>query len=493
MIRSVFRTLCLASAAVIMAACNNQGDYRQCIPSDVKALCAIDVASIVEKGGFKDLLKDNTSVNNLWKMLSESGVDFQEKAYLFMTGKEDLVCLIRLDSKRKFKKFLKNKFDIVIKGEPLIKSDDGFSYMEDGHVAVVFNDDVAVLAVSRSGATGEAMCLRSMNWMKQKREDSFVASKDFDIINKGQGDFFVWAGMDVIPAPFKLIMQTGLPHGVSSDDIHYLAGVRFEDGKGIARLTVIPATGAAAEIYDRQAAMMRPIQGTFLPDKDSPLCFWLGLSMDGRKICKQLEENPEARQMAERAAFGFNIRKLISSINGDVVLGVALPDSGKQICPVAVRARLENDSILEDMETMQQMMTMLGVDLKKSGNRKYCMRRDGVDSYFGVDKENHFYYTSDEQLIQPDTKNSHPDWTSEIGRNCLYMRMDIARCIDALQQIPDPELQDIMPVLRLLNTIVFKSENNKDCTIVLNAISTEENFLKQILRACMACVWKQSD
>lgn len=481
--KSVFRTLCLVCVAVMMAACSNQDDYRQCIPSDVKALCAIDVASIMEKGGLKDLVKDQSSMNNLSELFSESGINLQEKVYMFMTGKEDLVCLIRLDSERKFKKFLKNEFDTLIKGE--IKSDDGFSYIDDGPVAVVFNDDVAIWSMSQSGATGEAMCLRSMNWIKQKREDSFMMNKDFDVIDKEQSDFFAWVSMDVIPAPFKLTTQMSLPRDVSLDDIHYLASMRFENGKGIIRSTVLPATQAAAEMYDRQVAMMKPIQGTFLPDKDNPLFFWLGFSVDGRKFCKQLEENPDARQMVEGVTFGFNIKKLISSINGDVALGVALPDSGKQIYPVAIRAKLENNSILEDMETMQQMMTMLGVDLKKVENRKYCLKQEAGDFYFGVDRKNHFYYTSDEQLIQPDNENCRPDWTSEIDKNCLYMRMDVAQGVEMLRQIPDPKLQSLMPVLRLMDTIVLKSENNKDCTIVLNAINTEENFLKQILRACI--------
>ena len=65
------------------------------------------------------------------------------------------------------------------------------------------------------------------------------------------------------------------------------------------------------------------------------------------------------------------------------------------------------------------------------------------------------------------------------------MRMDVAQGVEMLRQIPDPKLQSLMPVLRLMDTIVLKSENNKDCTIVLNAINTEENFLKQILRACI--------
>ena len=59
--------------------------------------------------------------------------------------------------------------------------------------------------------------------------------------------------------------------------------------------------------------------------------------------------------------------------------------------PFAVQAELDNDSILEDMDAMAQMLNLLDINMKKDGPGRYSIQQLDIPMWLGVDGGKRFF------------------------------------------------------------------------------------------------------
>lgn len=493
-----FYSICLGALLILLASCSKEKDVRTAIPADVAAVYTADLTALAMNSGLdgKDVQslmdtwmqkkvsdREREFVEGLMEEPSDAGIDFKQRVYLFQTAKNDFALLVKLDSKRKFKKLL------AYMGEPWMNTDewqseDDFEYLEHDNAAIVLNDEMGILASSTSGATAEAMRLRAMGWLQQKEADSFKANRDSRVLEEKGGDIAVWLTLKAIPSQmYQFVSQASLPRDVKVEDIHYMANCYFEKGKLRLNATMLPGSEAAARYYETQTELMKPLKGEFLPDRDYAPWIWMALGIDGDKYYQLLEQNVEMKQLLEEAAFGFNIKKLVSTIDGDVAFTFDIPaEQDSAMLPTfAVQAVVKNDSIMEDMNEMQQIMGLFGVEMKKSEQGMYCLAQPDFKMWIGVDADNHFFCGNAENMLH--SSQNHPEWTSEIKGCILYMRMDIRQQMEKKRNVleSDTYVRASIPVLELFDVMVLQSKNAKECNVELRAVDTQENVLKQVL------------
>ena len=490
-------SVCFGMILILFASCGKEKDIRTVIPSDAMAVYALDLPALAMKGGLENedvqqlMLtwmekaggQDREYMAELMKDPSDTGIDYDQKMYLFMTAKNDIVLVSKLESKRQFKKLLAHVGDGWMAVDEWLTEDD-FDYLESDNMAIVLDNDMAMLTYSLSGATAEAMRLRAMGWLQQKKEESFKSTQDCKALEEAGGDMAAWMTMQAVPKQiYQLVSQGSLPRDVRIEDIHCMINCYFEKGKLRLKASVLPSGKAATQYYEEQAALMKPIEGKFLPDSGYTPWIWMGLGIDGKKYYQLLEQNVEMRQLLEEAAFGFNIKRFVSAVDGDMAFTLDMPETQETaLLPAfAVQADLKNDSILEDMVKMQQLMSFFGIDMKRDGPRMYSWIQPDFKIWLGVDENNRFYCGNTENLLHPMGK--HPEWISELDGCLFYLRMDIRQQVEKKREVleSDPYVRLSLPVLKLFDALVMQSKDAKECNMELRTVDGRENVLKQVL------------
>ena len=493
---SVFCTLIL----VFLSACGEDKDIRTAIPSDAQMVVSVDWIAMAEKGGLSDLAMstslseligkqipgdDKVYVEKILKEPGETGIDFTQKLYAFVNSKADMGVLVKIDSKKRFKRLLRH-----LGGEWKNKEwqkEGGVEYLQADYEAVLLDNDMAIYIKTNSELTDKGIRGRGIGWLKQKAEDSFTATNACVTFEKENSDLTLWCTLDALMRnkQSRCYVQNSLPRDVRLSDLQCLMGVHFENGCVTLDARMLPEGEAATKFYEEQSEVLGTMQGTFLPDVSLNPWLWAGTSLHGKQCCRLLEQNAGLWQMLDGAAFGFNLRKWLASINGDVALVVcqtpsdSIPSptdiSFKSLPVFAVQAELENDSILDDMDTMMQMLNLLGINMKKDAPGKYGIRLADVPMWLGVDSEKHFFYTTAVDMLKP--SKEVPFWALEARRSRFYLRLDIR------QMRLTHSLQMFLPMLDLLDVLVVKANDAKSINLQLWAVDRHENILKQLLTA----------
>ena len=480
---------------LLLASCGEEKDVRTAIPRDARAVLAVDWASMAEKGGLADLsvsqpltewmsrtvsADDKEYVEDLMADPGKSGIDFRQKLYAFTNDKKDVGVLMKIDSKKRFKRLLRHIDEAW--ADAAWESEGGADCLELPEGVIVVDDDMAMMVSSAGDATTEAMRMRGVRWLEQKPEESFTATGSCVAMEEDSADVALWCTLGALfDVTGNQALAANLPRDVRPDDIHCLMCLDFDRAMRL-NASIRPMSDAAEAYCDEQGRMVKPVKGTFLPDASAPFWLWAASSVDGQQLARLLERNAEMKQALDGAAFGFNVRKLLASIDNDVTFVVGVPrPSDKPLVPpsLALQAELANDSILDDMDAMAQMLNLLDVEMKKEAPGRYSLKPMGVPTWIGVDADRRFFCATDENLLS--SGGERPDWAEEAVGSSFYLRVNM-RLLGNLAQKTHAPYTD---VFKLFDTLVARSENVKSCTLELRAANPGENILKQFVKALL--------
>ena len=492
----LFISVCMVLVLAFLSACGEDKDIRTAIPSDAQIVVAADWNALAKKGGLSDpevsasvnefvmkqVPEDSKAyVEEVLKDPGETGIGFEQKLYVFVNDKSDMGVVVKVDSKRKFKKLL-GHVNAGWKNKEW-QNEDGIEYLQADDEAIMLDGDMAIYIRTNSELTDEAIRMRGITWLKQKAEDSFTATKGCAAFEKETGDITLWCTLDaLVRDESEVYVRNSLPRDVDLKDLQCLVGLRFENGCVEQDAKVLSASEAATKLYEQRSSVLKGMEGTFVPDVSSKPWLWMGTSIRGRQLCRQLEQNEELWQMLDGATFGFNLRKLLASVDGDMALTVCrsnvVPSSESTLLAAlplfAVQAELDNDSILEDMDAMAQMLNLLDINMKKDGPGRYSIQQLDIPMWLGVDGGKRFFYATDVDLLKP--AGNAPEWASEVRGSLFYMRMDIRQ-----MRFTPSSAGMFLPFLNLFDVLVVKSEDVKNVKMQLWATDRKENVLKQLL------------
>ncbi len=486
---SVLNCLFVVIGVVVSASCRSDKDYRTYIPSDVKTLISVDCRSLAEKAEltdpavrqtYKDFLQSSMPEDD-YRFIEEfldnplkSGLALDCPLYMFTTSRNERAILVKVGSRRDVRNLLKD----LGKSYALwtLDEEDGFDYAATEAYSIVFNSEALIILFNNQGKTKDNIRMRAMNWLRLEAGNSFISNKDFAVIEKERGDVTGWVSLDIVPDQYKETIQLSMPRDVNLEDLHYMAVMNFEQGRISLQANILPTTEAAAQLYEQQSLVMQPIQGQFLPDASTNPCFWMGISADGQRLYELLVLNTNLSQLLESISFGFDIQKLISSIQGD--MAVWMPTSEKE--QIVIQAYLKDKSIIdnEHMDRWVQLFALLGIDIWKDSPYAYCMKQsDGSLVWIGVDKDNKFYYTSSRDCLKP--AENRLAWADEAEGKLFYLRVDIKALLN--QTGTSSRHQSSASWESLCENLVVEMVDNKQLKAEISMTDPDENSFKQIM------------
>ena len=141
--------------------------------------------------------------------------------------------------------------------------------------------------------------------------------------------------------------------------------------------------------------------GKFLKQIPANALYAVGMNLDGQKLYKFLSALPGLTQTQMNAIQSEDTKKIISSIDGDLLLsviglsgnvsgfmGTAIPD-------VAVFAQVNDDYAVE---LIKRNLGILGV--KEIGKNRYKLSMGEASLYFGLENKKNFFITNSTQVFE---------------------------------------------------------------------------------------------
>ena len=298
---------------LLLASCGEEKDVRTAIPRDARAVLAVDWASMAEKGGLADpsvsqpltewmsrtvSADDKEYVEDLMADPGKSGIDFRQKLYAFTNDKKDVGVLMKIDSKKRFKKLLRHIDEAW--ADAAWESEGGADCLELPEGVIVVDDDMAMMVSSAGDATTEAMRMRGVRWLEQKPEESFTATGSCVAMEEDSADVALWCTLGALfDVTGNQALAANLPRDVRPDDIHCLMCLDFDRAMRL-NASIRPMSDAAEAYCDEQGRMVKSVKGTFLPDASAPFWLWAASSVDGQQLARLLERNAEERIIIRR-------------------------------------------------------------------------------------------------------------------------------------------------------------------------------------------------
>lgn len=503
----------LMMLVVFLASCSKKEEYVNVIPADASVVVSFDMKSMVDKSGLTD--KSNEAlVQKLWGTVSsgmssstleqtekmiknpeESGLSFKEKIFLFATPK-NVGFVLKVADEAKLKDFFK-----VLEAEKAcssIESGDGFSWVTiEGQSLCAFNNGALLLMNSLTSGGIEELKANAGIYMAQKEEASIRQNPGFKKMESKQDDIAVYVSMAGIPEMYMSYATVGLPAGASLKDLMMLGSVNFEKGKVVGKLETFTENKELQSFMDKQAEAIIKPDGEFMEYFPATTLLFLNYSIKGEKMYELLASNPQYSEILNGKDMGIDMKKLLSSFDGDLSIGLT-GLSGFGIPTLLAYAKVKDDYLMNTLAAHKQMLEMvLGATLTAKGKNAYSVKYMGMDIYFGM-IDQYIYATNDSGVLgRLNEKVSDPlskaSWASEAKKSPVFFGLNVAGLMKnplmaAFSSSGNPSMSMAFSVFSECDYIqMFQvSEKVGEVDIVLK--NQDENVLKQLVSGIGAAV-----
>ena len=490
---------------VFLASCSKKEAYTNVIPADAGLVVSVDVKSMVDKSGLDD--KGNESmiqnflgslkadlnpasyqqIEKIMKNPEESGLSVNDRIYFFSTVK-NLALVVKVADEAKLKGTLKLLEEQKV--GTAIESGDGFSWMSlEGNTLCAFNKDVLLILSSFNSSGIESLKAEAKILMTQKEANSIRSNKGFNKIDDRKEDITAYLSLAGMPNMDMVKSAANLPAGVDLKELMILASLNFEKGRIVAKAEMFTENKELKKMLDEQAALNKPT-GEFFDFFPASTLLFLNYSLNGEKLYEMLAANPEFSEAVKNQEMGIDVKKLLSSFDGDITAGVT-GFTGFGIPTIVAYAKVNGNYLLELLTAQKQMIeTTLGTALVATGKDAYVLNYQGMDFFIGM-TGNFLYLTNDRAtLTRLNNKVSDPmtdvAWASEVKKSPAFFAINIAEImknplLSAFASSGDPQMAMIMTALGGCSYVkVFEaSKGVGEMDIVLK--NQNENVLKQIV------------
>lgn len=412
-----------AAAVWVLTACSGGADYERVLPKDAAAVATVDLKAMAAKAGLQnsegqvamnrlaDLLKSGlTDSENLIDRIvadpDESGLSLKDRLYLFVEKRSvSAGVLMRVTDEGKLTDLLE-----MLKEQGVceaLRESDGCTWTLMGKMLVAYNEDAFLLVMDPSGRNAGDMQHSVAKWLRQKREDSFAETEDYQSIQNAKGDISVWASMALLPERAVYPLTMGGSAELRGEDVKALATMNFEAGKLVCDVRSLTTDKVITKVAEEYFNATAPVKGEHLDDFPANTFGWSALRVDGAKLYKWLNSNPTVKRMFEHSMIPLDFHAIFSAVKGDVSFTVTNPLYGDFI----LLADVVSTDFLQTVEELKPMIAMTGgqMRLMNRGEQAYefymmdgsalNLRPGPVHVWFGV-KDGKMYFTNRENLVE---------------------------------------------------------------------------------------------
>lgn len=418
--RISFTGLCtMLCAALFLFSCSEKTEYMQAIPSDASFVVTFDMKSLSQKGdvpnwiksgkiaSFSDALNSGMGEGTvkLWKEIQEdpaaSGLSFTDNWVCFGIGETDPVVgiLAKVSDVDKWKDVVKT-MEAEGVATPLSKEGEVETTVIGQKATCLFTDNKMLLLIDRQGSNKLSGKIAA-DWLTQKKDNSLLMNEEFTAFLKESKDINYWLRIGAMPASLRSLYTTYLPDGVLLGSLYSVGYCDFQNG----RIEI------ASEMHSDDKDTTKKLEGIFkiagkqsgkfLKQIPANALYTIGFNLDGEKLYQFLLSLPGLTQTQVNAIQSEDTKKIINSIDGDLllsVIGLSGTNSnfmGAGMPDMAFFARVDGDYAVE---LIKRNLGIFGV--KEIGKNRYKLSMGETSVYFGLEDKKNFFVTNSVQVFE---------------------------------------------------------------------------------------------
>lgn len=374
-----------------MTSCKNTPKYVSMIPDDAVIVMRYDIRQIAEKSGAgNELLKNKLqemmkgtemsaetrgTVDKLLDDPAETGIDLRDPLVAYITAEDNMSGGALLGTIHDAEK-LEELLNTISKeaGTETVKRSGDIRYCHEGGYILAFNDDVLCIKKMESFDERHAVADVKAVLSGKRRyaaEDNGFLSRLFDC----DGIIQVLVMGDIYnKIPEMATAVKSMPEGLDVKDAAYLLDMTVGKGEVIVNGELLSSSGGWEKWIEKGDNLFAPINGDML-EYVSKNGLAVMLNCDGAKTLSFLKENGLLDKVGKddtEMAF-----KLLSSIDGNIIIGMDKMNIGSGIPDVAVYAKTKDSSISDTFGALFKGKVNVGY----KDNVTYCLTGTGNEPF----------------------------------------------------------------------------------------------------------------
>ena len=441
MIRKLLKGSVVA-VMLFLAACSPKSEYTNAIPKNASVVVSMELDEMARKAGLEG--ESGESVSRKLKALlkgglqgdaarlaeriidqpSESGISFDDKAYLFATPHVGAWgVLVKVDDEGKLESLFK-----VLEKESLAKplrEESGCRWTQIGGVLCAFNNGT-LLFLQPSKGDASSMKGTLLSFMRQEEGEGFSSLPEFTKVEAAGNDIASVLNLSAIPYEWTTPLRMGISADIRLEDIKYFVSANFEQGKVVMNSESLIQNPKIQGFFDAVDKVMQPIGGKFLDYYEGNTLAWAGGNIQGKELYRILCENPTIRQILDNPVLPVDVEYIFSSIEGDFAIGWNKLTSKDFL----MYADVTNTDFLKTFEDLRPLLALTGgqIALDNVSANEYLMHTYYGRFWFGV-KNNRLYVTNNRTWAEEVGRTYGASlgvkpWSKEVKENRLYASLN---------------------------------------------------------------------
>lgn len=485
----------------------------QTIPSDAAFVVTFDMKSLSEKGDIPNLIKTNADKLNamssglgegslkLWKEIQgnpeASGLSFTDKWVCFGEGETNpiLAVLAKVSDIDKWREVIKAMESEGLATPISVENDVEITIL--GQNVKCFFDQERVLWIWGQAASGIMENKTILGWFAQTGEDCLLSNKEFSAFLKEQKDVNYWLHVISMPTSFKALYSSYLPEGVLLGSLYSVGYCDFQKGKISIVSEVRSDDKDSMDKLKNIFEMTGKQSGKFVKQIPANALYTIGANLDGEKLYKFISSLPGLSLSQDEAIQSEDTKKVIQSIDGDVLLSVSglsgnsVGFMGVTVPDMALFAQVNDDYVVE---LFKRNLSLLGV--KEIGDNRYKLSMGESSIYFGMKDKKSFFVTNSKSIFDnlsggiPDSMAKTP-YASVFDKSPYGIVINLKEGITAVMPLIVDYNSVKGPYLSMLNQCPFTyltiSGNGMNSTAEIFFSDGDKNAFTSFIDWIMSC------
>ena len=498
--RKQFFKLAMLSLALLLVGCGKDTEYMNVIPAEAPVVVAFDCEKMAEKCGLfanspsesqakiKSDLMNRLSVGQadlLEKILNDpttSGVDWTQKAYLFMVPNTKLCAVVvSVTDKEKL------RFTLEVMGKEDFRGgfhdENGYTWIQGKDQLIAFNDKACVSVDTGTSKQNKELKSNIDLWMAQSADKSFVSTEYFEMLADRKGEVAIFSDLNQLHENVSLLVSTIYAEEVEMNDLKYLAGISFGNGQlAVNGELVVKDEKLLDAIKDKQDIFQK-VNGKTLKKLPATTPLWCSVGLDGDELYNQLLEHPVVGKELKNMRLPLNIEGVVRSIDGDISMGLT----------TGLFIDVTNDELLKVLVGAAKTMGgLLGVSLDeiKEGEYKLDIHRKNVLNLKNMFQQPHlgmdgkmFYIvagaTREQELAEENSLAAAP-WAGDVKGNLFFAAYSFKNGL-SLYDMYSHSSKDTRRAKQFFDYVTYSQKDIEHNTIVLSFLDKNRNSLEQVL------------
>ncbi len=447
----------------------NHKSYVNVIPASAVAVAYVDLPEIVEESGVEPAVLDTIFGEEF--RLQDVGLDFTEKAYIFVSKEGIPGLLFSVDDAGKLHAFLNRMQEVGRCSLPESYRGYEWANLSDSYLVGYNSEACLIMGPSLAAAQSELRQLM-LSYFDQPKVERAVNDPMFKRLKEQEGLVALIGKMELVPSFYSLFHAAGLSFDAATDDFLLTATLNTDENKLRFHAEVESADKKFEKQLKQMLSMFGHIDGDLLTVIPEDVYAWCGIHADGDELIKELRKNNTFLLFLMMANQVFDLESLIKNIDGDC----SCFPLGTDFQSFVLACEVRDNQILKDasawVERSNPDMSM------KWNDSIFSVKTTSFESKFGMlDDEHMFVATGVPGQVQVDqtkwNSNRLKPFEDEIEGSLIYLWLDVQKALQAdktwmesFGTLFDPSIPE--KGLAGLDVITLRMENvnNLDLTLI---------------------------